>query len=224
MGVNHYPGRAWSGRSGRAAPDRVDRALDSRRLHLRAARDRPRLRRRARLDAVIAVPGRRRVGQRLLGPDPVHAADVAHHHHRPRARDVGADGEGDSRDRRLGGDAARRRRARHVLRARDIVVQLGLQPGVQRRARARSGAACDGRRLSRAGGGEHARHRQHLGAGAQRIGGAADGDARARCSRRFATSSRPAASSPAASFHSATRSSSGRASSRCWSRSSSSCW
>ena len=37
------------------------------------------------------------------------------HHHRPRAGDVGADGEGDSRHRRLGGDAARRRRARHVL-------------------------------------------------------------------------------------------------------------
>ena len=35
----------------------------------------------------------------------------------------------------------------------------------------------DRRRLSRAGGREHARHRQHLGAGPQRIRGAADGDA-----------------------------------------------
>ena len=88
---------ARSGRSGRAAPDRVDRALDSRRLHLRAARDRPRLRRRAHLDAVLTAAGHRCVGQRLLGPDPVHAADVADHHHRPRAGDIGADGHGDSR-------------------------------------------------------------------------------------------------------------------------------
>ena len=47
------------------------------------------------------LAGRRCVGQRLLGPDPVHAADVADHHHRPRAGDLGADGQGDSRHRRL---------------------------------------------------------------------------------------------------------------------------
>ena len=51
------------------------------------------------LDAVITAAGRRCVGQRLLGPDPVHAADVADHHHRPRAGDLGADGTRDPRDR-----------------------------------------------------------------------------------------------------------------------------
>ncbi len=76
--------------------------MDSRRLHLRAARDRPRFRRGADLDAVLTISGRRCLGQRLLGPDPVHAADVADHHHRPRAGDIRADGKGDSRDRRLG--------------------------------------------------------------------------------------------------------------------------
>jgi hypothetical protein len=42
-------------RSGRAAPDRVDRALDSRRLHLRAARDRLVFIAALDLDAVVTV-------------------------------------------------------------------------------------------------------------------------------------------------------------------------
>ena len=60
----------------------------------------------------------------------------------------------------------------------DVVVQLGLQPDLQRGAGEGGGAARRRRRLPRARGGEHARHRQHLGAGPQRIGGAADGHAR----------------------------------------------
>ena len=192
------PRRTWAGRSGRAAPDRVDRAMDSRRLHLRAARDRPRLRRGAHLDAVITVSGRRCLGQRLLGPDPVHAADVAHHHHRPRAGDFRADGEGDPRDRRLGADAARRGRARHLLRARDVVVQLGLQPRLQRGAGARSGQARRGCRLSRARGGEPARASAASGRRASADPRRCRWRRRARCSRRSATSSPPAASCPAA--------------------------
>ena len=151
--------------------------MDSRRLHLCAARDHSRLRRRAGLDAVITISSRGCLGQRLLGPDPVHPADVAHHHHRPRAGDIRADGEGDPRDRRLGKDASRRGGARHLLCAGDIVVQLGLQPRLQRGARARGGQAGCGCRLSRARGGEPAWDRQHLGAGPQWIRGAADGDA-----------------------------------------------
>ena len=89
-----------------------------------------------------------------------------------------AGGRGDSRDCRLAAHAARRRRAGDVLRAGDLVVQLGLQPDLQRRAGEGSRAPRARRRLSRARRGELPRHRQHLGAGAQRIGGAADGHAR----------------------------------------------
>ena len=74
--------------------------------------------------------------------------------------------------------AARRRGAGDVLRDGQLVVQLGLLPDLQRGAGARGGAARRGRRLPRARRRELPRPRQHLGAGAQRIGGAADGHAR----------------------------------------------
>ena len=119
--------------------------------------------------------------------------------------------------------AARRRGAGHVLRAGHVVVQLGLQPDLQRGAGEGGGAARRRRRLSRARGGEPAR-------ASAASGRRASADRRrcrwrrpARCSRRSATSSPPAAWCRAASSRSATRSSSGRASCRCSSRSSSWC-
>ena len=135
------------------------------------------------LAALIATPStadpdRRCVGPRLLGSDPLHAADVAGDHHRSRARDVAADGCGHPDGRRLAAHAARRRRARHVLRPCELVDQLGLQPDLQRRARARSRAARERRRLSGARRRELSRPRQHLGAGAQRLRRPADGDTR----------------------------------------------
>ncbi len=103
----------------------------------------------------------------------------------------------------------------------ELVVQLGLQPDLQRGARARGRAARRGRRLPRARGGELPRPRQHLGAGAERIGGAADGDARRAAAADPRHRRRRAESSRAASFRFATRSFFGRASCRWWSRSSS---
>ena len=75
-----------------------------------------------------------------------------------------------------------------------------------------------GRRLPRPRRRQLPGYRQRLGAGPQRIGGVADGHGRARFSRRFATSSRTAASSRRASSRSATPSSFGRASSLSGSR------
>ena len=99
-----------------------------------------------------------------------------------------------------------------VLRAGEFVAELGIQPGLQRGAGARGRAPGRGRRLPRARGRELSRPRQRVGAGAQRIGRAADGHAGRAAARRSATSSRAAASCPAASSASRTRSSSGRAS------------
>ena len=76
--------------------------MGARRVHLRADRDGSRDRRRAGRNARDADADGRRLGPRLLGPDPVHAADGAGHHHRPRARHVAADGAADPRDRRRG--------------------------------------------------------------------------------------------------------------------------
>ena len=163
-------------------------------------------------------------GERILGADSVHAPDGAHHHHRPRARDLAADGRGDSHDRGLADDAERRRRTGGVLCDGELVVQLGLQPDLQRRARARGRAARRRRRLSRARGRELPRHRQRLGAGIERLGGAPDGhawraaasDSRHRGERRHR--------SRAASSRSATPSFCGRASCRSSWRSRSSPW
>ena len=117
--------------------------------------------------------------------------------------------------RRVAANAARRGGAGHVLRAGELVVQLGLQPDLQRGAGARSGAARRRRGLPRARGGELSRPRQHLGAGAQRIGGAADGDARRVAAADPRHRRRRRRSCRAASSRSATRSFSGKASSRC---------
>src|SRR6185503_16541893 len=67
------------GRARRARADRLERALASRRLHLRAARHGAGDWRRAGGDAGHAAAGRRRLGARLLGADPVHAPDGADH-------------------------------------------------------------------------------------------------------------------------------------------------
>ena len=80
------------------------------------------------------------VGKRLLGVDPLHAADGAHHHHRLRARHLAAGGAGHPQSRGMADNAAQRRRAGGVLRHGELVVQLGLQPHLQRRARERDRA------------------------------------------------------------------------------------
>ncbi len=163
----------------------MDGAVGAGCVHLRAAGHGHRRRRGAHVDAGHRRTSHRCVGRRLLEPDPVHDADVARHHHRARAGDVGADARRDQRHRRLAADAARRGGAGRVLCDGQLVVQLGLQPDLQRRAGARGRAPRAQRRLSRAGGGELHGARQHLGAGAERIGGTANGHAR-----------RPAASDP----------------------------
>ena len=129
-------------------------------------------------DPLRSSAGRRRLGPRLLGADPVHAPDGADHHHRPRPRDVAADGPRHPDDRLMAPHAARRGGARDVRHARGVVVQLGLQPDLRRGARDRGRAAGRRRGLPRARGGERARRRQHLGAGPERIRRAADGDRR----------------------------------------------
>src|SRR4051812_36398505 len=83
--------RTRPGGANRARAHRLGRTLDSRRLHLRAARDLLRAGRRRPRDTVDASGGDRRVGPRLLGADSVHAPDVVDHHPRPRARHVAAD-------------------------------------------------------------------------------------------------------------------------------------
>ena len=100
------------------------------------------------------------------------------------------------RRRRLAADAARRGGAGDVLRDGELVVQLGLQPDLQRGARARGGAPRRRRRLSRARGRELSR----ASAASGRRGSADRRRCRwprpARCSRRFARSSPAAAIVP----------------------------
>ena len=82
--------------------------------------------------------------------------------------------------RRVGGladDAAQRRCAGDVLRHDKLMVQLGIQPHLQRRARARNRASRRGRRLSSARRRQLPRPRQHLGARVERIGCPANGHA-----------------------------------------------
>src|SRR3954452_12052700 len=65
--------RTRPGGEDRAPAHRLGRTLDSRRLHLRAARDLLRPRRGRRRDAVDSRGRDRCVGPRLLGADSVHA-------------------------------------------------------------------------------------------------------------------------------------------------------
>ena len=116
-------------------------------------------------------------GTRLVGVDPIHAADGTHHHHRARARDLAAGGTGHSQGGGMADDAAQRRCARDVLRHDELMVQLGIQPHLQRRARARNRASRRGRRLSSARRRQLPRPRQHLGARVERIGCLANGHA-----------------------------------------------
>ena len=97
-------------------------------------------------------------------------------------------------------DAAGRGGAGDLLRAGELVAELGLQPGVQRGAGARGRAPRRGGRLPRARGRELSRARQRLGAGPQRLRRAADGHAGRASAGRSATSSPAAASCPAASL------------------------
>ncbi len=88
-------------------------------------------------------------------------------------------GRADPRDRRRGrARRAARWRWSPSSRSRASWFNWGFSLVFSAVLRDRDRAARRRRRLSRAGGGEHARPRQHLGAGPQRIGGAADGDAR----------------------------------------------
>src|SRR6185295_13126483 len=68
--------RTRPGGADRARAHRLGGTLDSRRVHLRAARDVLRPGRRGHRDAVNGARGDRCLGPRLLGTDPVHAADV----------------------------------------------------------------------------------------------------------------------------------------------------
>ena len=76
--------------------------MGSRRVHLRARRNDSRDRGGACSDARHASRDGRCLGPRILGSDPVHAADGARDHHRPRARLIAADGAPHSRRSRDG--------------------------------------------------------------------------------------------------------------------------
>ena len=203
----------------RPVAHRMDRALGAGRIHLRAARDPARRRRRSRGDSDPGAGGGRCVGAGLLGAHPVHHADVDGHHHGIRAGQRPADAASHPCRREMATVAKSGGGHRGPVCDGELVVQLGLQPGVQRGAGPRDRAAGPDRRLSRPGRGKRPRHRQHLGPGTERIGSAADGDRRVRCSPRSARSSRAAAPSLAASSRLRPRFSCGKASRRSSSKS-----
>ena len=162
------------------------------------------------------------MGRRVLGSDSLHAADVARDHHGSRARDLASDAAPDSRRCPVAGDAKGSGGTGHRVCAREFVAELGIQSGVQCRARARDRETRRRRRLPCPGGGQLSRARQRVGAGAQRLGGIADGHA--RCPAAGDPRDRRSRRHRARGHHRLprTRFSCGRVSSPCSSRSSSS--
>ena len=109
---------------------------------------------------------------------PVHDADGAGHRHRLRARVLAPGGAGHRAARAAAADGARGAVVMVALFSMlRVVVQLGLLAHLRGAARARDRAAPARGGLPGAGGVELPRPGQRLGAGAERVGGAADGDA-----------------------------------------------
>ena len=154
------------------------RTVAPRRLHLCPARHRRRGGGRHLGWRSDSPAGDGHLGKGILVPDPVHHADGTHRHHRHRGGDRGPRSPPDrSRWRHPARESISRR-----VRCRDghahRLDQLGIQPRLLGRARARDRAAAV------RGGLSHARRvrtpgtRKRVGAGAERIRRAADGHAR----------------------------------------------